>query len=236
MKFIFGTIFCCWFFFLQFLCYMQKINWILLSVLFVALSHCNILNFLLHWATVTNCIFVCRTDSLRQTKICICYKLPKNAFNNAKKGTKFPKSAKKEHKSAKKLTLLKKIWQYIQILFLSMTQRTKHFFCLLQWFSATIFFLFVTVGQCNKQYWRKKYFISLWNVTKELKKKAKKKHPSKFKFHQCYQIIFLFNNLFLKSLKFWKYFTLELIKKNKIGCVLERRSKTFFPKHTLISI
>ena len=142
---------CFWLFF-QFVCYTQQINWIFFSVLFVALSHCDKQNFLLsHWATATNRIFVCRTESLRQTKFVyatkklpkktkICNKVHENVLNNAKKGTKVPKSAKKSPKVPKSWALLKLsaiFWQHIKILFVAVTQCDKQFFCLLQWFSAT---------------------------------------------------------------------------------------------------
>ena len=67
-------------------------------------------------------------------------------------------------------------------------------------------FLFVTVTQCNKQYWQKSS-IYKWHVTRNWKK-AKNKHPSQFEFHQRYKIAlgYLITNLsqVLFSSSFWK--------------------------------
>ena len=96
---------------------------------FLALSHSNKQNFCLsHWVTATN-------------KITICYqKVPKNNKNVLKKWQKVPTSAKKRSNVPKNLALLtfwQLFWQHIKILFVTVTQCDKQFFCLLQWFSAT---------------------------------------------------------------------------------------------------
>ena len=141
-------------------------------VFFVALSHCEKQIFcLLHWVTVTN-------------KVCIC------------SGKKLKKGPKMLHFLV--LFAIFETFCYflafcmpIFVLFSKKFYTLWHFVCkiyqfwLSQWLSATnkksicrsdsvrqTKQIFVTVTQCDKQYW-KKYPSYLSHVTKELKKKPK---------------------------------------------------------------
>ena len=141
-------------------------NWIIFSLLFVALSHCDKQNFgLRHWATATNRIFVCHTESLRQTKLVyVSKKIKKTTKKCPKKCKVRHKSPKKKPKRGQKCQKDKHCWQFLQLF------GNKYNFCLSQWLRATnnffvccsdlvlqTQFLFVTVTQCNKQNWKKKF-------------------------------------------------------------------------------
>ena len=139
-------------------------------VLFVALSHCN------------QQIFVCCTESLWHTKfVYFAEKIPKRAqkcfiFSTflsflALFGTFL-------HFAFPFLHFFKKIytlWHFlckIYTRFVCRSARNKKSICRSDSVRQTKQ-IFVTVTQCNKQYW-KKYPIYLWHVTKELEKKPKK--------------------------------------------------------------
>ena len=81
-MFVFG-------FFFQFLCHMQLINNFFLSILFVALSHCDKQKFcLLHW--ITNIQKNCSSHWVTGTnKICICCQKVAKSVNNTQLFGKF---------------------------------------------------------------------------------------------------------------------------------------------------
>ena len=137
---------------------MQQRNLIIFSRLFVALSQCNKQNFgLWHWATATNRIFVCRSESLQQTKSVYVTKKSKKTTTNVLKKCKIrhksPKKCQKEVNSGKKLSIVDtfgkvlatytnfvcrsdSVRQTICLIFTKI-QCNKLNFCLSQWLSAT---------------------------------------------------------------------------------------------------
>ena len=139
-----------------------------MNSLLVTLSHCDKLIF-----------FVLLSHRDKQHLYTLPKKIPK-CSKNAQKNTKGTKSAKK-CKKYQKVTKSAAFLALFGIFFWNIYK-----VCLLQWLSATnkksvcrsdsvqqtkqIFF---TATLCNKQYWEKKNPISLWHVTKELKKKQK---------------------------------------------------------------
>ena len=145
----------------QFLCHMPQRNWILFSILIVAMSHCNRDLFCLsHWVTATNRLFVCCFKSEWQTKfVNVSEKMPKRAKNAALFGTfcnvkhllcLFGIFSAFLDLFSKFLAYFGIFLQHIQILFVAVTQCDKHKilcvavaqcnktkFCLSQWLSAT---------------------------------------------------------------------------------------------------
>ena len=126
---------------------MQQRNWIIFSLLFVTLSHCDKQNFCL-WlgATATNRIFIGCSESLRQTKLVyFTKKFQKNQKNILKKCKirhKYPKKYQKEVQSAKKLGIVDTFGNFLETY--------TNFVCRSDSVRHTIF-LFVAVIQCNKQ-------------------------------------------------------------------------------------
>ena len=112
------------------------------------------------------------------------------------------------HKSPKKVESAKKL--SIVDTFGSFMERYTSFVCLSDSVRQTIF-LFVAVIQSNKLNLRLSQWLSAKTIftnkfyllvacAKGIGKKAKKKHPSKFEFHQRYQIAlgYIFFNIFRK--------------------------------------
>ena len=146
--------------------------------MFVA-PHCDKQNFgLWHWAIATKIIFVCRTESLWQTKLVYATKkfpkATKNVIKKRKIRFKSHKKCQKEVKIPKKLSFVDTFGNFLAIytnlffccdsvrqtifLFVAAIQCNKLHFCFSQWLSATnnidkkIIYLLVA---CDKDFFLK---------------------------------------------------------------------------------
>ena len=153
-----------------------------------------------HWCTVTKISFVCRTESLRQTKL--VYVAQKNALMcpKLKKNTKMAQKLPKKHTKCKNymqtwlksetflsvfgsllatytnLVCVSDSVQQIKKMFVAVTHCYKQNKSVLQWLSATN-----NIGKKNIQ-----FLCGMWHMN--WKKKAKNKHNFIFEFHHPYQI------------------------------------------------
>ena len=175
---------------------MAQLNWIF------------ILNCLSQWVTATNNLF-CLTHWVTVTNIILGWL---QWVTVTKKFLLFWKKMPKRSKHARFfwyfllfLALFVPFWQYlclilwfflffiwvffvayIPILFVAVTQCNKQKIYLSQWLSVTNKF-FCHSDSVQQTILKKKYPISLWHVTKELKKKQENKHSFTFEFPHRYQ-------------------------------------------------